>query len=115
MKQDSKPWEGLFDSNGDALDRLPDAVHAGASAIVFNDSGEVLLQKSSTYGKWAPPAWSARFGRKELDSEKGQALIETVMSVGFLVTIAIVMNKMLRPIVLEAFEKIANALSSVGP
>ena len=46
----------MFDSNGDALDRLPDAVHAGASAIVFNDRNEVLLQKSSTYGKWAPPA-----------------------------------------------------------
>lgn len=59
--------------------------------------------------------WSARFGRKELDSEKGQALVETVMSVGFLVAIAIVMNKMLRPIVVEAFEKIATALSSVGP
>ena len=51
----------------------------------------------------------------EVDSEKGQALIETVMSVGFLVAIAIAMNKMLRPIVVEAFEKIANALSSVGP
>ena len=59
--------------------------------------------------------WSASFGRKEVDSEKGQALIETVMSVGFLVAIAIAMNKMLRPIVVEAFEKIATALSSVGP
>ena len=59
--------------------------------------------------------WSASFGSMEVDSEKGQALIETVMSVGFLVAIAIAMNKMLRPIVVEAFEKIANALSSVGP
>ena len=50
-----------------------------------------------------------------MTSEKGQALLETVMSVGFLVTIAIAMNKMLRPIVVEAFEKIAAALSSVGP
>ena len=58
---------------------------------------------------------NAAFGRKESDSEKGQALLETVMSVGFLVTIAIAMNKMLRPIVVEAFEKIATALSSVGP
>ncbi|GMR23556.1 MAG: hypothetical protein BMS9Abin37_1997 [Acidobacteriota bacterium] len=58
---------------------------------------------------------NARFGRKELDSEKGQALLETVMSVGFLVAIAIAMNKMLRPIVVEAFEKIASALSAVGP
>lgn len=58
---------------------------------------------------------NARFGRKTLGSEKGQALLETVMSVGFLVGMAVAMNKMLRPIVLEAFEKIAAALSSVGP
>ena len=58
---------------------------------------------------------SVAFGRKKLDAEKGQALLETVMSVGFLVAIAIAMNKMLRPIVVEAFEKIATALSSVGP
>ena len=48
-------------------------------------------------------------------SEHGQALIETVMATGFLVAIAIALNGMLRPVVLEAFEKIAKALSSVGP
>lgn len=41
--------------------------------------------------------------------------METVMAVGFLVAIAVAMNKMLRPVILEAFEKIATALSSVGP
>ncbi len=56
-----------------------------------------------------------RFDGKELDPENGQALLETVMTVAFLVTMAIAMNRMLRPIVLEAFEKIATALSSVGP
>ena len=48
-------------------------------------------------------------------SERGAALLETVMSVGFLVVIAIGMSKLLRPVVTEAFEKIALALSSVGP
>ena len=48
-------------------------------------------------------------------SQKGQALVETVMAVGFLVAIAVAINKLLRPVVLEAFEKIATALSSVGP
>lgn len=47
--------------------------------------------------------------------QAGAALLETVMSVGFLVAIAIVMNKMLQPVVVEAFEKIATALASVGP
>ena len=54
-------------------------------------------------------------GRNSSDSERGAALLETVMSVGFLVVIAIAMSKMLRPVVTEAFEKIALALSSVGP
>ena len=51
----------------------------------------------------------------ELRSQKGQALVETVMAIGFLVAIAVAINKLLRPVVLEAFEKIATALSSVGP
>jgi hypothetical protein len=58
---------------------------------------------------------SAAFGYQNARSEKGAALLETVMSVGFLVTIAMAMNKMLRPVIIEAFEKIAAALSSVGP
>ena len=57
----------------------------------------------------------AALGREQSDPEKGAALLETVMSVGFLVAIAIAMNKMLQPVVVEAFEKIATALSSVGP
>jgi hypothetical protein len=58
---------------------------------------------------------SAVFGHRCSNPERGQALLETVMSVGFLVAIAIAMNKMLPPVILEAFEKIATALSSVGP
>ena len=52
---------------------------------------------------------------RSAEGERGQALLETVMSVGFLVAIAIVINEMLPPVVVEAFEKIAQALSSVGP
>ena len=74
-----------------------------------------LISCSRLRCKLARPTPKAAFGRKESDSEKGQALLETVMSVGFLVAIAIAMNQMLRPIVVEAFEKIAIALSSVGP
>ena len=54
-------------------------------------------------------------GRMRSASETGAALLETVMSGGFLVGIAIVMNKMLQPVVVQAFEKIAAALASVGP
>jgi hypothetical protein len=46
---------------------------------------------------------------------RGQALLETVMATGFLVAIAVVLNELLGPVILDAFEKIALKLSSVGP
>ena len=46
---------------------------------------------------------------------QGQAFLETMMITAFLVAIAIVMNGLLGPVVLEAFEKISEKLASVGP
>jgi len=48
-------------------------------------------------------------------SERGQAFVETVLSTGFLVAMAIAINKLLRPVLVEAFEAITLALSSVAP
>jgi hypothetical protein len=47
--------------------------------------------------------------------QEGQAFLETVMVTGFLVAIAVVLNRMFGPVILEAFEKISKALSAVGP
>ena len=55
-------------------------------------------------------------GRDQTASgQAGQALLETVLSTGFLVAMAIALNRMLRPVLVEAFEKISSALSAVGP
>ncbi|MGH9318696.1 MAG: hypothetical protein ACRD3V_02245 [Vicinamibacteria bacterium] len=54
--------------------------------------------------------WVARLRR-----EQGQALLETVMTTAFLVAIAVVLNRLFGPVILEAFEKISEALSAVGP
>jgi hypothetical protein len=48
-------------------------------------------------------------------AEAGQAFLETVMVTGFLVAIAVVLNRLFGPVILQAFEKISEALSSVGP
>ena len=53
--------------------------------------------------------------RARLRREEGQAFLETVMVTGFLVAIAVVLNRLFGPVILEAFEKISEALSSVGP
>jgi hypothetical protein len=37
------------------------------------------------------------------------------MVTGFLVAIAVVLNRLFGPVILEAFEKISKALASVGP
>lgn len=50
-----------------------------------------------------------------LRADAGQAFLETVMVTGFLVAIAVVLNRLFGPVILEAFEKISEALSSVGP
>ncbi len=46
---------------------------------------------------------------------QGQAFLETMMVTAFLVAIAIVINGLFGPVVLEAFEKISEKLASVGP
>jgi hypothetical protein len=53
--------------------------------------------------------------RARLGSDEGQALLETVMTTAFLVAIAIVLNQLLGPVILDAFEKITEKLSSIGP
>lgn len=53
--------------------------------------------------------------RGELCADSGQAFLETVLATAFLVAIALAMNKILGPVVLDAFEKVAKAISSVGP
>lgn len=48
-------------------------------------------------------------------AEGGQALLESLMVLGLIVVIAILINDLLAPVVLEAFQSIAKYLSSVGP
>lgn len=58
---------------------------------------------------------TARRLRARVRRQEGQAFLETVMVTGFLVAIAVVLNRMFGPVILEAFEKISKALSAVGP
>jgi hypothetical protein len=58
---------------------------------------------------------TARGLRARLRREEGQAFLETVMVTGFLVAIAVALNRLFGPVILQAFEKISQALSSVGP
>lgn len=43
------------DDTGNSVTRMPDAVHVAASGIVYNDKGEVLLEKRADNGWWGLP------------------------------------------------------------
>ncbi len=75
---DKKPWEALFDNFGEPLDKMPDEIFPGASAILFNERDEVLLQRRSDNGRWSTPG-----GRMEIgESAEECAIRETTEETG---------------------------------
>ena len=61
------------------------------------------------------PSWKAFRRLERWRGDRGQAFVETMLTTAFLVAIAIVMNELFGPVVIEAFEKISEKLASVGP
>ncbi|GEM_PF-4386270 len=58
-----------------------------------------------------PASWKVfRPLKRRRGDHLGQAFVETMLTTAFLVAIAIVMNKLFAPVVLEAFEKISAKL-----
>ncbi len=57
-----KPHDGLFDNTGRPLQRMPDAIRPGTNGVVFNERGEILLQKRSDNGFWALPGGAVDVG-----------------------------------------------------
>lgn len=56
------PAEGLFDATGQPLDRMPDLILPAANAAVFNERGEVLLQRRADNGYWGLPGGKVDIG-----------------------------------------------------
>ncbi|MGH9461113.1 MAG: hypothetical protein ACRD1X_07830 [Vicinamibacteria bacterium] len=54
-------------------------------------------------------------GSKTGKAPRGQSTLELQMLLGLLVAMAILVNRLLSPVVLEAFKKIAEAMTSLGP
>ena len=52
----------FVDSTGSPIYKMPDAIRPGATAIIFNESGEVLLQKRSDNGWWSLPGGGMDIG-----------------------------------------------------
>ncbi|NQW18331.1 MAG: NUDIX domain-containing protein [Chloroflexi bacterium] len=53
--------DGMIDHAGNPLAKMPDEIHPSSNAVLFNDAGEVLLQRRADNGLWGLPG-----GRHEI-------------------------------------------------
>ena len=66
-----------YDSTGRRVTRMPDAIHVAAGGIVFNTSGEILLQKRADNGCWGLPSGYVDIGESVEQAAIREILEET--------------------------------------
>ena len=64
----------FFDATGAPVARKPDRIRAGASAVIFNQRGEVLLERRADNGFWGLPG-----GGVDIGESVEQAIIREVL------------------------------------
>ena len=69
------------DSVGEPLNRMPDEMRSGTNAIIFNDVGEVLLERRSDNGFWGLPGGAMEIGESLEQAVKREVLEETGLDV----------------------------------
>jgi mutator protein MutT len=63
MESMGKPgWNGLFDSLGRPLDKMPDELCPGANTVLINEANQVLLHRRADNGAWALPGGRMEIG-----------------------------------------------------
>lgn len=73
--------KGYLDSTGKPVTRTPDAVRPGACAIIFNDFGEILLERRSDNGFWGLPGGVVEIGEAVEHTVIREVLEETGLEV----------------------------------
>ena len=74
-------FNGFFDSTGQPLSKLPDAILPSTQGAIFNRRGEVLLQKRADNGYWALPGGRVDIGESVEEGVIREVLEETGLSV----------------------------------
>lgn len=59
---DSFDFRKMVDSTGQPLTKMPDSILPSTNGVVFNSSGEVLLQKRADNGYWGLPGGRVDIG-----------------------------------------------------
>ena len=64
----------LFDSTGQALSKMPDEIRLSPNGAIFDEKGEVLLQRRVDNGYWGLPG-----GKVDIGESLSQGAIREVL------------------------------------
>ncbi len=78
-----EPSINLFDSTGQPLSKMPDEIRPSTNGAIFNEKGEILLQKRADNGYWGLPGGKVDIG----ESVEQGAIREVLEETGLQVTI----------------------------
>ena len=73
----------LFDSTGQALSKMPDEIRPSTNGAIFNEKGEVLLQKRADNGYWGLPGGKVDIGESVAQGAIREVLEETGRAFSF--------------------------------
>ncbi len=71
----------LFDSTGQALSKVPDEIRPSTNGAIFNEKGEVLLQRRADNGYWGLPGGKVDIGESVSQGAIREVLEETGLHV----------------------------------
>lgn len=80
MGQAKQP-PGWLDFTGRPLERMPDDIRVGTNGVLFNQQGEVLLQRRADNGFWALPGGGVDVGESVEQCVMREVLEETGLTV----------------------------------
>lgn len=72
---------GFKDGTGNPLPRAPDVIRPGTSAVIFDESGAVLLEQRSDNGFWGLPGGAVDVGESVAQAVMREVLEETGLQV----------------------------------
>ena len=73
--------KGYLDTTGKPVTRMPDAIRSGTCAVIFNDLGEVLLERRSDNGFWGMPGGVVEIGESVEHAVTREVMEETGLEV----------------------------------
>ena len=78
----TRSFEELLDTAGRPLPKPPQEVRPSAGAVIFNEAGEVLLERRSDSGFWGLPGGGVDIGESVSDAVVREVYEETGLRVG---------------------------------